>query len=254
MTGTDRKAIAAAIFDPGATEGLKGERTLTEWQTDAVMRALTASASEPEPVALERSYYTEGKDCPFYEALSDKEFVWEATKMAQDLADMDTRELEKILPFVGVLALAADRIERLANPGPTPDVAVEALANKFAIFSVEEDEKFIRLSAFGEEVACWPADSQQGIALLKLEAERQAALSHPADGWRDISTAPRDGTHFLAYETTGEMYRACYVEGEYAIRSICGQPMVQPAEPEFWLPLDALPERPAAPASKPEGE
>lgn len=55
MTGTDRKAIAAAIFDPGATEGLKGERTLTEWQTDAVMRvlsALTASASEPaQPVA-----------------------------------------------------------------------------------------------------------------------------------------------------------------------------------------------------------
>lgn len=50
MTGIDSKAIAAAIFDPSATEGLKGERTLTEWQTDAVMRvlsALTASASEP---------------------------------------------------------------------------------------------------------------------------------------------------------------------------------------------------------------
>jgi len=35
-----RKRVASAIFDPGATEGYKGDRTLTEWQTDAVMRAL----------------------------------------------------------------------------------------------------------------------------------------------------------------------------------------------------------------------
>lgn len=37
-----RKAIGAAIFDPGATEGYKDTRTLTEWQTDAVMRAILA--------------------------------------------------------------------------------------------------------------------------------------------------------------------------------------------------------------------
>lgn len=37
-----RKAIAKAIFDPGATEGYKGDRTLTQWQVDAVMRALAA--------------------------------------------------------------------------------------------------------------------------------------------------------------------------------------------------------------------
>lgn len=36
-----RNAIAAAIFDPGATEGFKGDRTLTEWQTDAVMRVIS---------------------------------------------------------------------------------------------------------------------------------------------------------------------------------------------------------------------
>jgi len=35
-----RKRIASAIFDPGATEGLKGDRDLTTWQTDAVMRML----------------------------------------------------------------------------------------------------------------------------------------------------------------------------------------------------------------------
>ena len=38
--GGVRKAVASAIFDPGATEGYRGERTVTEWQTDAVMRAL----------------------------------------------------------------------------------------------------------------------------------------------------------------------------------------------------------------------
>jgi hypothetical protein len=37
-----RKAIAGAIFDPGATEGYKCDRTLTQWQVDAVMRALAA--------------------------------------------------------------------------------------------------------------------------------------------------------------------------------------------------------------------
>lgn len=40
-----RKRIMRAIFDPGATEGFKGDRDLTTWQTDAVMRAL-ATATE----------------------------------------------------------------------------------------------------------------------------------------------------------------------------------------------------------------
>ncbi len=46
----DLKAWAAAIFDPGATEGLKGDRTLTEWQTDSVMRALSAAPSGQAPL------------------------------------------------------------------------------------------------------------------------------------------------------------------------------------------------------------
>lgn len=42
-----RKRIMSAIFDPGATEGFKGERDLTTWQTDAVMRVIDA---EVEPM------------------------------------------------------------------------------------------------------------------------------------------------------------------------------------------------------------
>lgn len=43
MTKDLRKVIAGAISDPGATQGYKGERTLTEWQTDAVLAALSGS-------------------------------------------------------------------------------------------------------------------------------------------------------------------------------------------------------------------
>lgn len=38
-----RKRVVRAIFDPGATEGFKGDRDLTTWQTDAVMRALATT-------------------------------------------------------------------------------------------------------------------------------------------------------------------------------------------------------------------
>lgn len=38
-----RKRVMRAIFDPGVTEGFKGDRDLTTWQTDAVMRALATT-------------------------------------------------------------------------------------------------------------------------------------------------------------------------------------------------------------------
>ncbi len=370
MTGTNRKAIAAAIFDPGATEGPKGERTLTEWQTDAVMRvlsALTASASEPvtwlvkcikgdfvgsfeiaqpnekatnpehwtdafpvyaspvpasepEPVALERTYYTEGKDCPFYEALSDKEFAWEATKMAQDLADMDTRELEEILPFVGVLSLAADRIERLANPVPTPDGAVEALrcgvtpdqyetASNHLIAAAEgvldglaveiADARkimdFVLTETFGRaalSVAQAPAqpEKHQGVTeddqaekLAELEAivaehndelalidwiSDKIGLPHDeelsrenfaqwltalqageADGWRDIESAPKDGSRILSAKNFGgKVHEAAIIRWSETEDEWWDDDADQYAFPDLWMPLHA------APASKEERE
>lgn len=39
-----RKRIMFAIFDPGASEGFKGDRDLTTWQTDAVMKVLREDA------------------------------------------------------------------------------------------------------------------------------------------------------------------------------------------------------------------
>lgn len=39
-----RKRIMFAIFDPGASEGFKGDRDLTTWQTDAVMKVIQEDA------------------------------------------------------------------------------------------------------------------------------------------------------------------------------------------------------------------
>ena len=39
-----RKRIMFAIFDPGASEGFKGDRDLTTWRTDAVMKVIREDA------------------------------------------------------------------------------------------------------------------------------------------------------------------------------------------------------------------
>lgn len=50
-----RKQIAFAISDPGnAGEGYKGERTLTEWQVDAVMRVVDGLERDLNRIIMER--------------------------------------------------------------------------------------------------------------------------------------------------------------------------------------------------------
>jgi hypothetical protein len=49
-----RERISRAIFDPGLTEGVRGpKQTLTDWQTDAVMRVLGHSATLSPPTREE---------------------------------------------------------------------------------------------------------------------------------------------------------------------------------------------------------
>lgn len=62
-----------------------------------------------------------------------------------------------------------------------------------------------------------------------------------ADGWRDIASAPKDGTHFLACDDGGDMYRAAYTEDGY-ICVFCGQPAAYIPEPTVWRPLPTPPE------------
>lgn len=56
-----------------------------------------------------------------------------------------------------------------------------------------------------------------------------------AHDWQPISTAPRDGTHFLAYES-GNIYRA-FVHPDGYFVSRCGQPVAHQPEPTHWQPL-----------------
>jgi hypothetical protein len=44
----NKAVIAAAIYDPGSTQGYKGDRTLTEWQADAVVHTILALIPQQE--------------------------------------------------------------------------------------------------------------------------------------------------------------------------------------------------------------
>ena len=45
----NKSVIAAAIYDPGATQGYKGDRTLTEWQADAVVYTILDLIPQEKP-------------------------------------------------------------------------------------------------------------------------------------------------------------------------------------------------------------
>ena len=70
-------------------------------------------------------------------------------------------------------------------------------------------------------------------------------MTADTQGWRPIETAPRDGTHIIAYEGTGDMYRAAWSTHDECWRSFCGQPVVYAPEPEWWVPVTALPAPPS---------
>jgi hypothetical protein len=51
-----RKKLGSAISDPGVTQGYKGERTLTEWQLDAVMPIVLEALRGASGGGVEDSY------------------------------------------------------------------------------------------------------------------------------------------------------------------------------------------------------
>lgn len=74
----------------------------------------------PAPAEGDVTYYTKGKDGPWFEALSDKDFANEVSSAAMHLNDSGLGDdLDKWMPFQVMLADAANRIERLR---PATDV------------------------------------------------------------------------------------------------------------------------------------
>lgn len=94
------------------------------------------------------------------------------------------------------------------------------------------------------EVLDMPNDVAAQYDWIPLYAAPQpnAAL---ADGWADISTAPKDGTPVLLYTACG-LVEACWSSGEwenqpiYCTYSGCGGPAFT-AQPTHWRPLPAPP-------------
>ena len=85
-------------------------------------------------------------------------------------------------------------------------------------------------------------ESQKELLLRAcLEAAERAA-------WNPIETAPWDGTHILAMEEDGHMFRAAFNAESKSWSTYCGQPAVYSPGPCAWRPIplhpDADPMRP----------
>lgn len=107
-----KKAVATAIFDPGATEGMKGERTLTEWQVDAVMRAIATLPASDTPFPSHRFDGT--KEVPSYTSNSSASasehagLVEKVLNLVEELCDAVDAEAEDIGGNRGSLTILRD--------------------------------------------------------------------------------------------------------------------------------------------------
>lgn len=156
-----------------------------------------------------------------------------------------------------------------ANPVPTPDGAVEAKPDglRETILAVLRDYRMYNFSEADDASSGYPlvdmcTPKGQGIdkgeeELFLIADEIAAALSHPADGWRDIESAPTDGTQLRVRYEDGTVEDGVYFSAERYC--VLGAPQgsrgpgwvsteagnLPVDDPDAWMPL---------PAAKPEGE
>lgn len=124
--------------------------------------ALTASASEPEPVADDSR-----ETCQRCQGNGEIVTDWERYRHPNE-GDVGDEAVAECPDCNGVGSVTV----------PTPDGAVEATRD--ALFKI-----------------VYPYIGNEFTARMAVD-EICAALSHPADGWRDIESAPKDETLFLA--------------------------------------------------------
>ena len=140
-------------------------------------------------------------------------------------------------------AALVEAMARAIVPDAFDTADLDALAHNSSAWSMLADHyAMIQEKAHDEARAAL-------TALRALLAERPALAAHVMPGWQPIETAPRDGTHFLAYEPTGDMYRAAYHSHGY-VMAFGGQPVVKPPEPTHWM---LVPPSPTASAAEAEG-
>lgn len=113
-------AIRDAIFDPGAEVGMKHDRTLTEWQTDAVMNALARLASLPQAGKAEPAFFA------WRWASSDEWRPFASSTTEAGRADF-IRHQEKIAPIVVKPFFASPTTSPQAPEGVRDDVLATKL-------------------------------------------------------------------------------------------------------------------------------
>lgn len=84
----------------------------------------------------------------------------------------------------------------------------------------------------------------------RAKADAILNLAPTTNQWRDIASAPKDGTQFLAYED-GAYYALAWNPEEGFWCSDCGQPVVRTPEPTHWMPR---PKAPLPPTSSTGGK
>jgi hypothetical protein len=110
-----------------------------------------------------------------------------------------------------------------------------------SIFAPSDEKK-----RSGDPWGMWPValySHDQVLALLI--AAMASPAPHVAEGWRDISTAPRDGTSILA--ATDKIAFTVWWDDEAGgwadgNTNLYGDPTTYPVQ--YWMPLPALPDTP----------
>ncbi|KQX18371.1 MULTISPECIES: hypothetical protein [unclassified Sphingomonas] len=166
MTGEEkardlRKQIGSAIADPGATQGYKGERTLTEWQVDAVMPIVLAALQGPS--SGEGDSCEKCDDSGYIESVGGGIWTGENVTTTRSICD----------------CACGDDVRRELAGHPTPAAATGG------------DEGQLR-------IAIWNVLRKEGMSdtrcyrLINSVIENLATLSPPSDPdvWQPIETAP----------------------------------------------------------------
>lgn len=238
---------------------------------DALVAALTASASEPGPVADDSR-----ETCQRCQGNGEIVTDWERYRHPNE-GDVGDEAVAECPDCNGVGSVTVPTPDGAVAVSMTPEEhRLEDLKQMAAysgpIVSFECREPYYLAScdhcgwvgsselcgtdSFGDDsdVYC-PRCHSSGADCGKVAESLSAALSHPADGWRDIESAPKDGAEVLVWDehshiisqATWKDHHGHFASGGWYDAPYTGDSR-RLARPTHWRPL------PAAPlAAKPEG-
>lgn len=168
------KALSTPAVEP-ATIGTHAGNGGTFDPLDPAARMLAGEGETcPAPTEGDETYYSKGKDAPWYEALSDQDFAHEIARAAQDLNDTGLGDdLDKWMPFQAMMSIAGERLQKQTG-------ALLHLRSELALFAAccavsnKVNDTFVGTEAKAKEWVAYindalanPARTDDGGAVLK---------------------------------------------------------------------------------------